>query len=103
MGGRTRPGSRGRRASVLKSCREVFRDRDTGLDVMQWPPGVLIGGEWVPPYSTDIAAAWAIIEHARGWIFSKRQRFFAALRITLQLRPNGELPAWPAALILFGH
>jgi hypothetical protein len=70
---------------------------------MQWPPGVLIGGEWVPPYSTDIAAAWAIIEHARTWIFSKRQRFFAALRITLQLRPNGELPAWPAALILFGH
>lgn len=53
----------------------------------------------VPDYSTDIAAAWTILKHIReNWIFSKRERFFAALKQEARLT-DGTSITWPAALI----
>jgi hypothetical protein len=90
------------RAVFGKSVRMVYRSREIGQDFFQWDDGVQFGGEWVPPYSTDIAAAWTIIEQVGTLIFSRRQRFFAALAIMARTS-SGEFIAWPAALFLFGR
>jgi hypothetical protein len=63
---------------------------------------VHVGSQRIPAYSTEIAAAWQIISAVGTWRFSRRRRFFAALREQARLT-TGEYIAWPDALILFGR
>lgn len=56
--------------------------------------------DYAPYYSTDMSAAWTIVEHVHTWIFSKRQRFFAALYI--MGKTEGGFASWPGMLTLFG-
>lgn len=95
------------------------RERDAWVDSKVFgrlvsPPGS-VAAEWVSPrneavggkpmvvfspvphYTTEIGAAWAVLDAACSWLFSKRGAFFEHL----QERTKGF--AWPHALALLRH
>lgn len=61
-------------------------------------------GTIVPHYSTDIGAAWKVLEaihkgngYTHRWYFSQRRRFYEELAGLCRL-PTGERLAWPDAM-----
>ena len=61
-------------------------------------PAAVDGLRWVPKFSTDPAADYAVLEHVRReWLFSRRQAFVRALHETWRARPlgPGKPQAWP--------
>lgn len=87
------------------------RERDHRLaeKIMPWQGGNPIPGydgrwPWPPPFSTDAAADYVVLEHVRTWVYSRRAAFARALDEVLQSRSGlecGVRLAYPDAMMRY--
>lgn len=61
-----------------------------------------LSGEFVAPYSTEMAAAWAVVVHMRTKLFSVRQLFALNLAhvISARIWPDGSNRIDPSQVML---
>ena len=86
-------------------------DRAVAEEVMEWKRGHhpdhgdgwrdVDGGYWQDPheYSTDIAAAWEVMEKVKTWIRSKRMTFLRELQKEVSPPMLDGFVAWPDGVL----